>query len=67
MDKPVAPVTVPGLPATPTQPDVINIPMTTTIVEAVFRMTGKETPRKRRSAFTAAPSRMGVSFITYAV
>jgi len=66
MDKPVAP-TVPGLPVTPTQPEVISMPTTTNMVTAVLRMTGKETPRKRKPAFTPAPSRIGVSFITYAV
>jgi hypothetical protein len=67
MDKPVAPLTVPGLPATPTQPDVISMPRTINMVTAALRMTGKETLRKRKPAFTLAPSRIGVSFITYAV
>jgi hypothetical protein len=66
MDKPVAP-TVPGLPATPTQPDVISMPTTTNMVAAVLRMTGKEKPRKRKPAFTLAPSKIGLSFITYTV
>jgi hypothetical protein len=30
-------------------------------------MMGKENPRNRKPAFTPSPSRMGVSFITYAV
>jgi len=67
MDKPVVAPTVPGLPVTPTQPEVISMPTTTNMVAAVFRMMGKENPRNRKPAFTPSPSRMGVSFITYAV
>jgi hypothetical protein len=66
IDKPVAPLT-PGLPVTPTHPEVISMPTTTNMVAAVFRMVGKEAPRNRKPAFTLSPSRMGVSFITYAV
>jgi hypothetical protein len=61
------PPTVPGLPVTPTQPEVISMPNTTRMLAAAFRMVGKETPRNRKPAFTLFPSRMGVSFITYAV
>jgi hypothetical protein len=67
MDRPVAPPTVPGLPAIPTQPDVINIPVITNMIAAVFTMVRKETRRERKRAFTSAPSRIGMSVITNAV
>jgi hypothetical protein len=58
---------VPGFPATPTQPEVMSIPARIMTVVTACKMVGKEKPRDRGCAFTAAPSRMGVSFITNSV
>jgi hypothetical protein len=67
MDKPVVAPVVPGLPVTPTQPEVTSIPVRMRMVAATCKSVGKERLRGRRRALTSAPSRMGVSFITNAV
>lgn len=58
---------VPGFPATPTQPEVKSIPARIMTVVTACKMVGKEKPGERKCAFTPAPSRMGMSFITNAV
>jgi hypothetical protein len=67
MDKPDAPLTVPGLPATPTQPAVNSIPERIRIIETACRKIEKVKMRERIRAFSPAPSRIGMSFITNAV
>jgi len=63
----VLPPEDPGLPATPTQPEVNSMEATIKRVAKISRMNGKEKRRERKRASTSAPSRMGVSVITNSV
>jgi hypothetical protein len=67
MDKPGVAPTVPGLPATPMQPEVSSIPERIRIVATACNTVRKEKLSEATRAFSPAPSRMGVSFITNAV
>jgi hypothetical protein len=67
MDRVLPPEEVPGLPATPTQPEVNNMEATINKVAKISRINGKEKRREHKRASTSAPSRMGVSVITNSV